>query len=122
MNAQQQARALKRQYEREYARRNPDWRTNKSNTYRASALDAIRDGHTRADVFNRANGKCEMCGIVLDSKHWHKDHIIEFWRARQLGIRPDDTINNVRATCPPCTLTRKRPGIGNASPTPKPKP
>jgi HNH endonuclease len=66
---------------------------------RARKLGAETDRHTRQEVFERADGRCQLCDVEL-SQGWHEDHIIP------LSVGGSDLLENVQATCPPCNLSK----------------
>jgi len=67
---------------------------------RARRRGADTDGHTRAEVFERDGGRCQMCGVILSPDNWHEDHIVPLARGGS------DLLENCQATCPPCNLSK----------------
>lgn len=69
---------------------------------RARKYGAESDDHTRAEIFERDNGKCQICGVILDPNNWHEDHIIP------LALKGSNLRSNVQATCPHCNHVKNR--------------
>jgi len=67
---------------------------------RARKRGAETDGHSRAEVFERDGGKCQMCGRKLRRDNWHEDHIVPLSRGGS------DLLDNCQAACPPCNLSK----------------
>lgn len=52
--------------------------------------------------FERAHGRCEACGIVLQANGWECDHVVEL---RDGGT---NDVSNLRALCRPCHMAKTR--------------
>ncbi len=57
------------------------------------------NGGERAALYLASDGKCELCGVELDSG-WHGDHIKPF------SLNGETDVINGQALCPPCNLKK----------------
>lgn len=55
----------------------------------------------RREIFDRDGGMCRYCGVLLDPKNWHLDHIVPIVRG---GAH---TKSNVVAACVKCNLSKR---------------
>lgn len=104
---------------RRWRKRHPEAKRAESQRYRAANLERDRgkkaraqrrrlarkaglptDKHTRAEVWERDGGQCQICGTLLNPRNWHEDHIIPISRGGP------DTLDNVQATCPFCNVSK----------------
>ena len=85
---------------RRYRVAHPDVQARHDRLRRARLLGTASDGHTRAEVFERDGGICQLCSTPLDPTNWHEDHVIPLSRGGS------DLISNCQATCPPCNLSK----------------
>lgn len=72
----------------------------KARRRRARKANVPTDTHTRAQVFERDGGVCQICTAELDPKNWHEDHVIP------ISLGGPDTLDNCQATCPGCNLRK----------------
>lgn len=86
--------------ERKRREAHPDTMAAYSRRRRARKAGVESDGHTRAEVWERDGGVCQLCVAPLDPRNWHEDHIIP------LSAGGPDTLENVQASCPPCNLAK----------------
>lgn len=66
---------------------------------RTARSKIIEKSGKRDAIFNRAEGRCEWCGVVL-SEDWHLDHLVPMSKGGT------DEIENLRASCSSCNLSR----------------
>lgn len=83
-----------------WKRAHREQRCNESRVRRARKAGVASDGHRRSEVFERDGGICQLCGVELDPKNWHEDHVIP------IVIGGSDMLDNVQATCPPCNMRK----------------
>jgi 5-methylcytosine-specific restriction endonuclease McrA len=77
-------------------RRNREGTLRRQRTRRARKAGVPTDGHTRAEVWERDSGVCQLCGVQLDPQTWQEDHVIP------IALDGPDTLENVQASCPSC--------------------
>jgi 5-methylcytosine-specific restriction endonuclease McrA len=58
---------------------------------------------SRIKVFEKYGGRCAYCGTLLGEK-WHVDHLKAVHRDNGVHQRPDETIENLMPSCPPCNI------------------
>lgn len=74
---------------------------NARNPYRQHYKDA-QYARNRQHRFERAHGKCEMCGTYLMPGLWQCDHIVPVSRGGS------NDITNLQVLCRPCHLAKTR--------------
>ena len=74
---------------------------NARNPYRRAYRDP-QYAKNRQHRFERAHGRCEMCGVVLLPAEWECDHAVPL---KQGGT---NDVSNLRVLCKPCHRTKTR--------------
>lgn len=90
--------------ERAWRAKNPE-RTreaiNKAWHRRRARLNGVpSDDWTRSDVWARDDGRCWLCGSLLEPSAWHVDHVVPLARGGS------NRFENVRAACAVCNLRK----------------
>lgn len=91
--------------------RNADWRlahpeaVRINNDRRRARQHAVGTERIyRAQVWERDNGRCHICGRTADPKNWHLDHIVPISRGGEHSYR------NVAVSHPSCNLRKGATG------------
>lgn len=74
---------------------------NARNPYRRHYKDP-QYAKNRQHRFERAHGRCELCGTVLLPAEWECDHVVP------LRAGGTNDINNLRVLCKPCHRAKTR--------------
>jgi 5-methylcytosine-specific restriction endonuclease McrA len=100
----QQTKEHKREYLRQWYQQHPerarDTYKRGAGTRRARMAEIVTERFTYQEIFERDGGRCRYCGVALDPKNWHLDHIIPVSRGG-----PHTRINAC-ASCPTCNLKK----------------
>jgi hypothetical protein len=94
----------RREVERRYRTNHPDKMRDKARLRYARKLGAITELVIRAQVYQRDNGRCHICGKKVNSQKWHLDHLVP------LSLGGEHSYRNVAVACPGCNLRRSNTG------------
>ena len=83
-----------------YKQEHPDRYRDYCENRRARIRDQYVDDIKRIAVFERDNGICHICGLVVDKDNWHLDHVIP------IAVGGEHSYVNVAVSHPKCNLQK----------------
>jgi len=87
-----------------WAARHPEKVNDGARRRRARMAGAVTEIFARQEVWLRDRGRCHICGVRCDNKHWHLDHLVP------LSKGGPHTRANVAVACPDCNRRRSNTG------------